>query len=183
MARRLANATMPTRRMRLPLPAKRRLYGCTTGSEGCRAAGAARATPVRRASYAFAGLLPALLMPCSISLSPLWYRVGVSQRHPATSRRFAKRRQTNTSLTSTKRRWDRSTNALVRLRRSRNGLNTPVGERPYRAHPSSSIFEHNRPPYCDKKPPPPPIVICYFTICFRCFMGRLVPTLIYRWRA
>ncbi|CAD6563359.1 hypothetical protein LMG24235_08603 [Paraburkholderia sabiae] len=41
--------------------------------------------------------------------------------------------------------------------------------------PSSSIFEHNRPPYCNRNPPPPLIVICCFAMCFRSPTGVFRP--------
>ena len=43
--------------------------------------------------------LPALLIPCSRSLLPLSYGVGVRPARAATSRRFRKRRQPKNSMT------------------------------------------------------------------------------------
>ncbi len=88
---------MPTRRMRFPAPAKRRLNHCVSALPGCR-----RNQPqASSTSRPRTRRLPALLMPCSISLSPLAYGVGTRPRLPASSRRLAKCRQPNTSFTST----------------------------------------------------------------------------------
>ena len=82
-------ATMPTRRMRLPAPAKRRLNHWVNALSGCKRS-QLQASSI---SIVRARLLPALLMPCSIWLSPLAYGVGARPTQPASSRRLAKRRQ------------------------------------------------------------------------------------------
>jgi hypothetical protein len=87
---------MPTLRIRLPPPEKRRLNHSVSALAGCH-----RSQPqATSTNNVRARLLPALLMPCSIWLSPLAYRVGANPRQPASSRRLAKRRQPNTSLTN-----------------------------------------------------------------------------------
>jgi len=60
---------MPTRRERLPLPAKRRLNHSLRALSGCNRS----QLQASSTNNARTRLLPALLMPCSTWLSPLAY--------------------------------------------------------------------------------------------------------------
>ena len=95
IARRLASATMPTRRIRPPALAKRRLNQSVKSLSGWKRS-QLQASSV---SNARTRRLPALLMPCSRSMLPLACGVGVRPRLPASSRRLANCRQPKTSLT------------------------------------------------------------------------------------
>ena len=87
---------MPTRRERLPLPAKRRLNHWLRALSGCNRS----QLQASSTNNARTRLLPALLMPCSTWLSPLAYGVGANPTQLASSRRLAKRLQPNSSSSS-----------------------------------------------------------------------------------
>src|SRR5215471_8130007 len=91
-----ATATIPIRRKRLPpLPKRSRNHTLRALSDCKRSQLHANSVVIQRTCR-----LPALVIPCSRALAPLWYGVGVKPAKPPTSRRFLKARQPKNSITN-----------------------------------------------------------------------------------